>query len=80
MLVSYLPIAPLIFAPPIATGRRTDCDNPAEPIDAARTIAGPAQAASTVAFGLVVGRYRLAVAVCNHLHNLLYWNEHQEWG
>ena len=41
-------------------------------------LAGPAQAASTVAFGLVVGRYRLAVAACNHLHNLLYWNEHQE--
>jgi hypothetical protein len=43
-------------------------------------LAGPAQAASTVAFGLVVGRYRLTVAVCNHLHNLLYWDEHQEWG
>ena len=74
---SRILVAPLIFAPPIATGVVPIATIPLSQ-STLLALAGPAQAASTVAFGLVVGRY--AVAVCNHLHNLLYWNEHQEWG
>ena len=75
--LGFVLVAPLILAPPL---QQAVVPIATIPLSQSMLLAltGPAQAASTLAFGLVVGRYRLAVAACNHLHNLLYWNEHQE--